>query len=56
MAQIPPGILRVCLTEMCTMTMTNARWATRSRDIIINLAPTADHIASAAVNWRSGAR
>jgi len=51
-----PGILRVCLTEMCTMTMTNVRRATRSRDIIINLAPTADPIANNAVNWLSGVR
>jgi hypothetical protein len=54
MAKIPPGILRVCLTERFTMTMTNARRATTSESIIINLAPVADHIASIAANWLRG--
>jgi hypothetical protein len=50
MAKIPPGTLRVCLTERCIMTMTNARRATTSESIIINLAPVEDHVASIAVN------
>ena len=50
MAKIPPGIPHARLTERCIMTTTNARRATVSESIIINLAPVADHIASSAVS------
>ena len=43
MAKIPPGIPHARLTERCIMTTTNARRATVSESIIINLAPVAPH-------------